>query len=268
MADVRYTPIGDLNRWKPWAGLEAEPKLLWLGLYTSQTALRCVPGLWTGTIYGMSDDSGLSPNATLNALDVLVDRKLAAFDQENRVARLTVLPDTLARAHNDKAISGWWTRFITIPAIPLRDAHIPLLWKMVQNGNCSPTMVTMWAKTFGSISVPDHVAPYQPLRISDTGTVVQPSLFSSAGLPISKINNSGGPRVLPGTSTGRPDPDPDLDLDLDPDPEGRPRLALVPSPSAQDVAKGARSAYAAEMFAAVEEAGGASLGLVAVKETT
>ena len=268
MADVRYTPLGDLNRWKPWAQLEADPKLLWLALYTSQTALRCVPGLWTGTIYGMSDDSGLSPNATLNALDKLVDRKLAEFDQENRVARLTQLPDTLARAHNDKAISGWWTRFITIPAVALRDAHVPLLWRLVKSGNCSPAMVTMWGKTFGSIAVPSHLAPYQPLRSADTSTAVQPSLFSPAGLPINKNNNSGGPRVLPGTSTGRPDPDPDLDLDLDPDPEARPHLSLVPSPDAPPGVQDARARYAAEMHAAVLEAGGASLGLVAAKETT
>lgn len=248
---------------------------LWLGLYTSQNAKRSVPGLWPGSLYGMSEDTRLPLNNTFNALGELVEKKLVEFDEAHRLARLTQLPDALERAHTQFAIKGWWTRFTSLPACPLRDAHVPLLWWMIQQGKVGQSMVDMWRMTFGTVAVPVHVPPFQPPGSADTGTEVQPSLFGVRNLSPKKNNNSDDP---PSMGLSMPHGWPhglDQDQDLDQvsekgDPEGggaiaRPHLQLVPNladpapdnglvQSAQDEATRARNERAADMKEAFREA--------------
>lgn len=274
VTEERYTPMGcALWAWRPFPHLRfrdiaPESKVLWLQLYTDPSAKRSVTGLWPGTLNGMSDVSGLSQNATYTALGDLVEKKLVQWDADNWLARLTTLPDALDRAHNAQAISGWWTRFKTLPACALRDSHVPLLWWMVQQGKCEPMMLARWKMTFGTITIPTQMTPFQPPGSSDTSTVVQPSLFGPRNSIINKNSYTGpppvdGPSMAPPT-TGGPDPDPDLDLDLRSgsggagvdDAGGRPRLQLVPSLTPEESAAVERARNAREMREAVRDAGG------------
>lgn len=230
---TRATIVGcSLWLWEPFMSLESgDAQMLWLMLYTSPEAKMSVPGLWIGNVETMSDIIRRSRNATWNALDELVRAGLVEFDQRHRIARLLQLPDAHERAHNDKAIYSWWTRFKALPGVPIRDAHVPLLWWMISSqGKYTPAMEQAWTTTFGTIAVPISTQPLQRPSSYDTGTPTQPSLFSASGGPINKINNSGPPGVHPATTAGGLDPEPDLDRDLepDPDPEKRPTLALVP----------------------------------------
>ena len=222
--------------------------------YTSRDAKTSVPGLWPGTVYGMAE-SGLSPNEAHNALDRLVARGLAQYDSTNQLVRLTELPDYLDRAHTEQAIWGWWGRFKTLPNVPLRNAHVPLLWEMVSSGKTNQKMVDTWRQTFGTVVIPTHLPTYLPLSSSDTSTVVQPSLFSAHSNEISKSGPSPLPRDLrSGSEIGIIGAEPE-------DPErsrtGGVLLHLVPAepePPPPDYAAEARNAHADEMKRALREA--------------
>ncbi len=234
MANERYTPIGcGLWSWQPWVARGSDARLLWLALYTSPGSKRSVPGLWPGTLHGMSDDSHLTLNQTYNALDELVAAKMVEFDQEHRLARLTALPDAHDRAHNSQALSGWWTRFCSLPKCALRDAAVGVLWWMVAAGR--PVlegrteeqklslqkgwnkMIATWRNTFGTIDIPKATQSYQPLSSNDTGTKVQPSLFGLNDISMPKAGSNeishSDPRPMDQpTMPHGPDPDQDLDL--------------------------------------------------------
>lgn len=268
MAELpKFTPLGHgIWFWKPWRTLESlESQKLWLALYTSAEAKRSVPGLWPGSLGTMSDITEMSSNTCWNALDHLCARNMAVFDQENRLVRLPQLPDALDRAHNDKAIWGWWSRYRALPEVPLRDAHVPTLWWMIQSGKCTDKMVEAWKQTFGTITVPKAIPSFRRLSSYDTGTAVQPSLFGSPP-PLSsffrsnEINNSDPRRVLPGTTPGGQDLDLDLRSGL-PEAEGggsgeggRPHLQLVPDPPPPDYAAEVQNERSAQMSAALREA--------------
>lgn len=261
MAEQKYTPVGhELWRWfsmPRWQPLTSDDRLLWIFFYTSRLAKTSVPGLWPGDIWAMAS-SGLSPNEAHNAVDRLVEHGFVQWDQVNQLVRLTELPDFLDRAHTAQAIWGWWGRFKTLPNVPLRNAHITLLWDMIKSGKVNDKMVEAWKQTFGTVSLPSNLPRFLPPSSSDTSTVVQPSLFSAPD-PTSNENNNSGPR-----GHGSP-----LDRDLrsgseiglvgeegDPDP---PHLRLVPSPTEDEIARAERESYARDMEQAIVAAGGGDL---------
>ncbi len=180
-AELRHTSIGcGLWTWKPWISLPAQPRLLWLALYSTASAKRSVPGLWPGTLHGMADEVRLTLNETYGALTELCAGQdpLVVYDEDSRLARLTKLLDVAERAHNDRALYGWWTRFRSLTASPLRDVHVPLLWWLVSSGNVSDKMREAWNSTFGTIKIPSSVPLFRPPGSNDTSTPEQTCLFA------------------------------------------------------------------------------------------
>jgi hypothetical protein len=186
-----FTRLGSsLWDWEPWTNLAPLPRILWLALYTSGEAKRHVPGLWQGGIPSMADASRLAPDAVIDALDKLLERELVEYDAKYRVLRLCELPDAGEYPSNGKVILGWWTKFRTVPACPVRDSHVRTLAWICDEGAkrsgkpFSPHHKTSWDETFATIVVPQpRRRGIRRLADSDTGTQVQPSLFSSPGKP-------------------------------------------------------------------------------------
>jgi len=186
-----FTRLGSsIWDWERWTELDAWPRILWLALYTSGESKRHVPGLWQGGIPSMADAARMQPSEVVHALDVLLEKDLVEYDSKYRVLRLCELPDTGEFPSNGKVIRGWWTKFNTVPACQVRDAHVRTLqWICAEgarraNKEFSPNHVEAWQQTFGCIVVP---APrrrgVRRMADSDTGTLAQPSLF---GLPPSQ----------------------------------------------------------------------------------
>lgn len=203
----RYTSIGhSLFHWKPIRPVSCAARWLWLACYAGDGTKRSVPGLFPGSMHGMAEAAEITYNETFNALDELIVHKLVVFDAENRLLRYLQLPDAHDRAHTFQAISGWFTRFRSLPACPQRDAHVPLLKWMVEQGEVNERMSQMWKTTFGTIAIPTDLPRYGSIALSDTGTAVQPSLFGPPPTPPNKIK----------TINPSPHPSP-LGLDQDPD---------------------------------------------------
>jgi hypothetical protein len=202
-----FTRLGSsLWDWEPWTDLAAPARILWLALYTSAEAKRHVPGLWHGGIPTMADAARMAPDDVIAALDRLLERDLVEYDPKFRVLRLCELPDPGERPSNGKVILGWWTRFGTVPACPVRDSHVKTLAWICHEGSklsgkeFTPDHVTAWERTFGTIVVPQpRRRGIRRLADSDTGTQVQPSLF-----PPSPVALGSGNGIAPQGECGYP----------------------------------------------------------------
>lgn len=210
-----FTRLGSsLWDWEPWTDLAAPPRILWLALYTSAEAKRHVPGLWHGGIPSMADAARMAPDDVIAALDTLLERDMVEYDVKYRVLRLCELPDPGERPSNGKVILGWWTRFRTVPACPVRDSHVRLLAWICDEGSklsgkeFTPNHKAAWDETFGTIVVPQpRRRGVRRLADSDTGTQVQPSLFSP--LPMALGSGNG---IAPQGEAGYPQhPQPAVD---------------------------------------------------------
>ena len=182
-----FTRLGSsIWDWERWTALDAWPRILWMALYTSGESKRHVPGLWQGGIPSMADAARMNSTDVIHALDVLLEHALVEYDPKYRVLRLCELPDTGEFPSNGKVIRGWWTKFNTVPACQVRDAHVTTLQWICAEGarrarkEFSPNHVEAWEQTFGTVVVP---APrrrgVRRLADSDTGTAAQPSLFAA-----------------------------------------------------------------------------------------
>lgn len=263
----RYTSIGvNLFRWEPLVECSGTARWLWLSCYAGGDAKLGVPGLFNGDIYSMVSACRFPLNETWNALDNLIDHELVTFDPKNRLLRYLKLPDAHDRAHTFQAISGWFTRFCALAPCPQRDAHVPLLWWMVSQGEVNEKMTSMWQRTFGTIVIPTHLPVFGSPSSSDTGTRVQPSLFGQPSQPLLLSSNDSrhlNPSGLPCDHGTFPEQDQDLvleDPDQRPEPAGDrdrgPHLRLV---SDDEIVRAEREAYARDMKAAIVEAGGGTL---------
>ena len=162
----KFTALG-CNFWS-WAPIVAmgedhvgtTAKLLWLALYSSPTSKRLVPGLWQGTPNNMGEMLRMSGDLTWQAFERLRSHRLAEYDYDSQIARLTMLPDATNRAHNDKAVFSWWRAFNTLPDVVIRNVHIHVLWWMVSAAKISQSMKDAWDRTFGSLE-----APPNPVRL-------------------------------------------------------------------------------------------------------
>jgi len=201
-----FTRLGSsLWDWEPWTDLAPLPRILWLALYTSAEAKRHVPGLWHGGIPSMADAARLPPDDVIDALDKLLARDLVEYDAKLRVLRLCELPDAGEYPSNGKVILGWWTKFKTVPASPVRDSHVRLLAWICDEGArasgkpMSPHHQSAWQETFATIVVPQpRRRGVRRLADSDTGTSVQPSLFpvaSGSGNGIAPLRDAGSPQT-------------------------------------------------------------------------
>lgn len=151
-------------------------RLLWLGFYSSPVSKRLVPGLWRGTPAMMADLIRLPTDMTWNAFERLREHGMVEYDHQSRIVRLTKLPDATSRAHNDRAVFGWWNGFVTLPDVVIRNAHVAVLWLLMKAGKISTAMQEAWEKTFGTISIPN--TPHSKLSASGpTFRRLQTSLF-------------------------------------------------------------------------------------------
>src|SRR5262249_45545464 len=152
-----FTRLGSsIWDWERWTELEPWPRILWLALFTSGEAKRHVPGLWQGGIASMADAARMHADDVIGALHVLLSRDLVEYDSKYRVLRLCELPDCGEHPSNGKVILGWWTKFNTVPACPVRDAHIRTLWWICEEGarrsrkTLTPNHEIAWRETFGT----------------------------------------------------------------------------------------------------------------------
>lgn len=200
-----FTRLGSfIWDWEPWTNLAAAPRVLWLALYTSAWAKRNVPGLWHGGIPSMAEAARMNPDEVVIALDALLDGDLVEYDVKFRVLRLCELPDPGECPSNGKVILGWWTKFKTVPACPVRDSHVRVLAWICDEGSkqrgreFTPNHKEAWDSTFGTIIVPSpRRRGVRRLADSDTSTQVQPSLFSQAsgsGNGIALQDDCGSPQ--------------------------------------------------------------------------
>jgi hypothetical protein len=210
-----FTRLGSsLWDWEPWTDLAPLPRILWLALYTSGEAKRHVPGLWHGGIPSMADAARLPPDDVIDALDKLLARELVEYDAKLRVLRLCELPDAGEYPSNGKVILGWWTKFRTVPACPVRDSHVRLLAWICDEGSrasgkaMSPHHQAAWQETFATVVVPQpRRRGVRRLADSDTGTSVQPSLFAP-----STVASGSGNGIAPQGESGYPQhPQPAVD---------------------------------------------------------
>jgi hypothetical protein len=213
-----FTRLGcGLWNWEPWIALDPICRNLWLALYTSGEARRCVPGLFQGGIALIAEAARRPTEETIAALDRLLDAGMAEYDDRVRVLRLTApvpntpLPDAGEFPFNGNVVLGWWNKFITIPACAVRDAHVATLRWIIDAGAAVPTskrrggrpsgeLEEKWTATFKQISIP--VARRRGVRRlmdEDTSTACQPSLFAalpsrspSLALPPGQPNQSVG----------------------------------------------------------------------------
>lgn len=180
-----HTRLGSaLWNWEPFTQLAAGAQILWLALYTTAEAKRVVPGLWHGSITTMAEASHKPVDDTRENLDRLLEADMVEFDVKLRVLRLTALPDAGESPANPNVLRGWFRKFQTVPACPVRDSHVVVIrWLMDQWSRDSGKAVTQgheqaWTETFGRIAIP---APrrrgVRRLTESDTSTPTQPSLF-------------------------------------------------------------------------------------------
>lgn len=288
----RFTSIGHaLFDWEPLLECSGTARWVWLSCYAGSDAKLSLPGLFRGDLYAMTSASRFTYNDTYNALHELITAKLVTFDHRNRILRYLHLPDALDRAHTFQAIHGWFTKFCAFPACPQRDAHIPLLKWMIDQGEKNDKMAAAWRDTFGTIPIPVDQPIFGSPSDSDTGTRVQPSLFGPR-VPASNDSNYSNPTGHPSPLGSFPEPDQDQVSDLGeeedddpprgttsasgaiggpikrhlqlvPDPPGdQPALDAPPArtteltsdPTPEERAQADRAEYAAEMRRAHQEA--------------
>lgn len=177
--------------WEPWVQLPTvESRLLWIALYTTPEARAWGIGLFVGSVLTMAEAARMPADVTQRALDTLLEYELVEFDPKTRVLRLTQLPDAGEAPTTPQQLLGLWRRFQSVPACPIRDAHVQTIQWMVNesariavlkgNPDRIEKMVAAWTQSFGSVEIP---APRKRgvRRLldasTDTSTPVQPSLF-------------------------------------------------------------------------------------------
>ncbi len=258
-----YTRVGTgLWDWEPFTELDMPARNLCLAIYTSAESKRLPTGLWHGGIATLAEASRMSGDMCVNALDDMIKSGLMEYDQQRRVVRMTELPDDGERPTNGKMILGWWTKFKTVPACPIRDAHVATLRWLVDQGSVTKDHEQAWALTFATIKIPVS-RPRGRRGLVQEGDQVHPSqgsLFSGPtpnpiANPIDRDPGGSGERSIRG---GVSDPETETNQGVsipyrkepvsgsrngtrsglglgDPDgtsadPERRPALTLVPMP--------------------------------------
>jgi hypothetical protein len=174
-----FTRLGcSIWEWDRFTSLDCEARNLWLVFYTGATSNRLVPGLWTGGVGAMSDESHMPPENTIRALDTLLAAEMVEYDPKRRVLRLTEFPDAGERPSNGSHVRGMWSRFQTVPPCQVRDAHVRSLeWLCLDSGHSEDVLIA-WKETFGTVSIPvQRQRGVKRMLDQATGTDVQPSLW-------------------------------------------------------------------------------------------
>lgn len=203
-----FTRVGcSIWDWEPWTELSPNARLFWWALYTTAEAKRHPPGLWHGGLPTMADAARMRPDDVRDGLDELLDHDVVEYDPKTRVLRLCVLPDAGEYPSNGKVILGWWTKFQTVPACAVRDAHVRTLrWILDEGAQRACKIITphheeAWSTTFAKVTIP---APrrrgIRRLADSDTSTGAQPSLFPTS----SQITPTPAQRALTHGDGGYP----------------------------------------------------------------
>ncbi len=152
MSRFTQVPVGVWD-WAPLVGLEYAGRNLWWGLYTSREAKLLPPGLFHGGPARMAEAAKMGFGDAVTALRELLDKHMVAFDEASRVLRFTQLPVGFDTASSGYVIKSWWTRFQALPAVPVRDAHVPMLRSL-----CEPFTAkgarSVWDTTFGTLPAP------------------------------------------------------------------------------------------------------------------
>lgn len=203
--ETTYVKVGgEVFNWPRLRACSNTAKLLWIGLYVSQR--RVLPGLFVAGLPAIADVVKMTPDDTLVALDELIaDRDLIEYDRDREVLRMTEFPDRCERPQNGRHIRSLWTRFRSVPACQVRDAHIRTLEWLLHDPSKPPTddHVKAWNETFGTIRVPVHRhRGVRRLLDSDTSTSVQPGLFTKETETVS-VTTKSIPYPIPYTDTHR-----------------------------------------------------------------
>jgi len=186
-----FTRVGaGLGCWDAWKMLDDHARVLWITLYTNPN-LKRMPGLCCGSIQSITEWSFQTSDVALGAFDSLLEKELIEYDPKNRVLRLTELPDAGEWPFNGSVLRSWWKWFRIVPECDVRDAHVATLWWLIErgaaeseSGQISKQHREIWAETFGKVKIPARRRRgIRRLIDSDTGTAVQPSLFSSVPAP-------------------------------------------------------------------------------------
>lgn len=156
MAKGKYTAFGgNIWHWEPFRKLESlAAKMVWIALYTTAESKRLPPGLWHGSIYMLAEAANLRPDDVLVGVDALLKAGMVEHDQGNRIIRMTMFPDHHERAANGNQVRGWWNRFHTLPECPIRNAHVRLLWWLLEQEPMSKDHHDAWRDTFANIIPP------------------------------------------------------------------------------------------------------------------
>ncbi len=272
---MTHTCLGtSLWDWQPWIELELPSRMLWLAFYTSAEAKRILPGLWHGGVSMMAEAARLDGLQTATALQDLMDRDMFEYDKKSRVGRITAqdgfnaFPDTAEFPTNGNTIRGWYRRFLGVPDVAIRNAHVTTLNWLITQG-CSDhgqrkgrapshDHAKAWGETFELVQIPSQRRRgTRRVLDEDTSNSAQASLFGLfESHPVKPREEQVAPMIPPTLEPlpkGRaeaeakadvissgPEPEGRRDLDLPlpppapatpaPTADARPRLALVPHP--------------------------------------
>lgn len=147
----KFTAVGPtLFTWPLWLRMSDSAKVFWLQLYASDAARgRCPVGLWKGGMAVMAEETRRDVGTVTVLLNELEQLGAVEYDRETHVLRLTELPDRCERPHNGDHLRGWWTKFLWLPACPVRDRHVATLRWLV--GTFTRDHEEAWRETFGRI---------------------------------------------------------------------------------------------------------------------
>jgi hypothetical protein len=147
----KATGIGPaLFSWPLWLAMSDTAKVFWLHLYASGHARGgCPVGLWKGGPAVMAEECRRDVGTVMLLLHELEQLGAIEYDRDHHVLRLVVLPDRSERPHNGDVLRGWWTKFLWLPACPVRDRHVATLRWLV--GTFTRDHEEAWSETFGRI---------------------------------------------------------------------------------------------------------------------
>lgn len=176
--------------WEDFTNLSPIAKIVWLAIYTTAETKRVVPGLFHGGVLVLAEAARMQPEDAMVGVEELLQANLVEVDKKNRIIRLTEFPEGSEKPANGDHIKGWWSRFRTVPACPVRDAHVRALRVLVDSTSCTAGIEAAWEETFGQIKVP--CPRKRGVRsLSDTlannDTSIQQHLFAPPPAPVAPV---------------------------------------------------------------------------------
>jgi hypothetical protein len=229
----KATGVGPaLFSWPLWLAMSDSAKVFWLQLYAGDAARgRCPIGLWKGGPAVMAEETRRDVGTVSVLLAELEALGAVEYDRETHVLRLVELPDRAERPHNGDVLRGWWTKFLWLPACPVRDRHVATLRWLV--GTFTRDHQEAWSETFGRLEGSHRVGH----GVNSDDSAVSSHLVHRVGHGVA--HRRGEVVVVGSSSSGETQTDPTLPGDLPRAREGVP----VDDPSLAKVVDMAHAAF-------------------------